>query len=197
MPTIVWILPQNRCPLGQSNGRDSLCGQKQLIRKDVIEIELLADIKRQLLAPEFAKEMAREIRKRVDDRPPSTTKKDIAKLDRQIQNVVDSLTAAGQSDALTAKLRDLEERKATLASDLEQISTPVDLCSGAQDKWREIVSNLENIHKYAKPDEVEIAREALKGIIGQVTVAEEKHHVVAYPMLGNNVVYNSGAQKRT
>ncbi len=58
----------------------------------------------------------------------------------------------------------------------------------------QVVSNLENIHKYAKPDEVETAREALKGIIGQVTVAEEKHHVVAYPMLGNNVVYNSGAQ---
>ncbi len=174
-----------------------MCGQKQLIRKDVIEIELLADIKRQLLAPEFAKEMAREIRKRVDDRPPSTTKKDIAKLDRQIQNVVDSLTAAGQSDALTAKLRDLEERKYQLTGNLEKAAPAMFLTTGAQDKWHEIVSNLENIHKYAKPDEVEIAREALKGIIGEVTVVEEKHHVVAYPMLGANVVYNSGAQKRT
>ena len=128
---------------------------------------------------------------------PSTTKKDIAKLDRQIQNVVDSLTAAGQSDALTAKLRDLEERKQELTLGMEKGRSSTLLTAGAQDKWHEIVSNLENIHKYAQPDEVEIAREALKGIIGEVTVVEEKHHVVTYPMLGANVVYNSGAQKRT
>ena len=46
----------------QSNGRESLCGQKQLIRKDTIETELLADIKRQLLAPGFMKEISKEIR---------------------------------------------------------------------------------------------------------------------------------------
>ena len=175
-----------------------MCGQKQLIRKDVIEIELLADIKRQLLEPGFAKEMEREIRKRVHAHEPQpSTKKDIAKFDRQINDLAETICEVGRSDILTAKLRDLEERKATLASYLANVESTTHLTVGAQDKWREIVSNLENIHKYAQPDEVETAREALKGIIGQVTVAEEKHHVVAYPMLGNNVVYNSGAQKRT
>ena len=71
------------------------------------------------------------------------------------------------------------------------------MVTGAADQWKKVVSNLENLHKYAMPDEVETAREARKGIIGEVTVVEEKHHVVAYPMLGNNVVYNSGAEKRT
>ncbi len=71
------------------------------------------------------------------------------------------------------------------------------LVSGAGRQWKKVVSNLENLHKYAEPDEVEEARNALQGIIGEITVVEEGHHVVAYPRLANNVVYNSGAESET
>ena len=76
-------------------------------------------------------------------------------------------------------------------------STTSKLVVGAAEKWREIVTNLENLNKYAKQDEVDAARNALRGIIGEVTVVEEGPHVLAYPKLSNNVGYNSGAEKRT
>ncbi len=67
------------------------------------------------------------------------------------------------------------------------------LVTGADDKWREVVENLESLHKYAKPDEVDEARQALKGIIGEVTVVEEGERILAYPKLGHVFVDKSGA----
>ena len=69
-------------------------------------------------------------------------------------------------------------------------STTTNLVTGADTQWKKVVSNLENLHKYAKPDEVDEARQALKGIIGEVTVAER---ILAHPKLGHVFVDNSGA----
>ena len=187
-----WL--QYKC--SQSNGGNSLCDQKQLIRKDVVEVELLADIKEQLLDPDFVKKVTKQIQHECRKQPKkSTSVAEIRKLDQQIKDLAETICDVGRSDILSAKLKDLEERREELASQLS--ATPTKMVAGAADQWKKVVSNLENLHKYARPDEVETAREALKGIIGEVKVAEEEHHVVAYPVIGNNVVYNSGAQKRT
>ena len=167
----------------QSNGRDSLCSQKKLIRKDTVEFELLADIKRQLLEPNFVKEVTRRIKSELRQNPEERVSlPDIEVLDRQIGDIAQTICDVGRSDILTMKLQDFEDRRLALAQDLDRNANGVDFSAlaNASDKWREIVTNLENLHKYAKPDEVEAARQALSGIIGQV-----------------NVVYNSGAQKRT
>ncbi len=79
---------------------------------------------------------------------------------------------------------------------ISTVTSSSKLMAGAGDKWREVVSNLENLHKYARPDEVETARLALHGIIGEITVVEEKHRIAAYPKLGNNAVYYSGSGGR-
>ena len=68
--------------------------------------------------------------------------------------------------------------------------TTTNLVPGADTQWKKVVSNLENLHKCAKPDEVDEARQALKGIIGEVTVAER---ILAHPKLGHVFVDNSGA----
>jgi hypothetical protein len=52
----------------------------------------------------------------------------------------------------------------------------------------------ENLNKFAQQDEVDAARDALRGIIGEVTVVEEGTHVLAYPKLSKNVGYKSGAE---
>ncbi len=78
-----------------------------------------------------------------------------------------------------------------------QISSPTSLSKllpGATDKWREIVVDLENLNKVARPDEMEAARKALRGIIGEVTVVEEGDHILAYPMISKNAVYKGGAE---
>ncbi len=181
-----------RCS-SQSNGRDSLCSQKELIRKDTVEVEMLADIKAQLLEPGFAKEMTRRVR---TSTPAKTTSaSDLKKLDRQISDIAQTICEVGRSDILTKKLKTLETERADISRRSSHSAIP--LLAGAADQWKKVVSNLENLHKYARPDEVEIARNALRGIIGEVTVVEEKDNVVAYPKISGNIVYNSGAQKRT
>ena len=184
----------------QSNGRDGLCEQRQYIRKDKVEVGLLDDIKRQLLDPEFVKEITKRIRALARHTPSTRTPaSDLKKLDRQISDLAETICEVGRSDILTAKLKKLEAERQQKANvlDFSTRQTTPNLFEGAADQWTKIVSNLENLHKYAKPDEVESAREALKGIIGEVTIVEDGPHVVAYPKLNNNVGYNSGAQKRT
>ncbi len=186
-----------RCS-SQSNGRGSLCKQKALIRKDTVEIQMLADIKAQLLEPGFAKEMAKGVRASARGTPAKTTSaSDLKKLDRQISDIAQTICDVGRSDILTNKLKGLESERQQITSQLINSYPTTNIVVGAADQWKKVVSNLENLHKYARPDEVETARSALRGIIGEITVAEEKDNVVAYPKISGNIVYNSGAQKRT
>ena len=126
--------------------------------------------------------------------PKRDIKAEIKVLDRQIENVVDSLVTLGSSEALTAKLRDLEEQKEGLAS---YVPVTTDLIVGATEKWCEIASNLENLCDYADPDEVTTARGLIREIIGEIEVKETPDGVFAYTKLNSASGYKSGAQKRT
>ena len=68
--------------------------------------------------------------------------------------------------------------------------------TGAADQWRELVTNLENLSAYAKPDEMETARALLHDYIGEVSVVEEAGQVFACAKLSGAVRYKSGAQER-
>lgn len=160
----------------------------------MIERELLGGIKEQLLDGKIVKEMVRQIRKQAR-MPKRDYKSEIDEIDQQIQNVVDSLATIGQSDALTEKLRDLEVRKAEMPTFVDLPNMP--LIESATEKWKEIVSDLENLRNCANPDEVESARGILREIIGEVEIREEPDGVFAYTKLNAISVYKAGAQKRT
>ena len=100
----------------------------------------------------------------------------------------------GRSDALTARLRDLEAKRERLADSSE---SPTRLVTCADEKWREVVSNLENLKDYALPDEVHSARDLIREIIGEVPVREEPDGTYAYPAINTQSEYISGAQERT
>ena len=87
-------------------------------------------------------------------------------VEQQINNVVDSLASVGKSDALTSRLRSLEAQRITLI-ERSQTAAPIPLVAGVTDTWKQIVSNLENLRDYAEPDEVDIARQLLREIIGE------------------------------
>jgi len=179
-----------RCS-SQSNGRDVFCDQRKYIYRPLIERELLGGIKEQLLDGKIVKEMARQIRKQAMT-PKRDYKSEIHEIDQQIQNVVDSLATIGQSDALTGKLRDLEIRKVEMPTFVDPPNMP--LIESATEKWKEIVSDLENLRNCANPDEVESAREILREIIGEVEIREETDGVFAYTKLNAISVYKAGAQ---
>ena len=177
----------------QTNGRDIFCTQKKYIYRPMAERRLLGGIKDQLLDPKVVKAMGKAIRKQAR-MPKRDIKAEIKVLDRQIENVVDSLVTLGSSEALTAKLRNLEEQKEVLAS---YVPVTTDLIVGATEKWCEIASNLENLCDYANPDEVTAARGLIREIIGEIEVKETPDGVFAYTKLNAASGYKAGAEKRT
>ena len=111
-------------------------------------------------------------------------------------NAAETARQRAASDALTARLRELEERKADF-EDVSRRAPAAKMVIGAESKWREIVGNLENLRHYATPDEITSAREAIREIVGEITVVEKGTHVFAQTMLNENMGLNSGAEKRT
>ena len=63
------------------------------------------------------------------------------------------------------------------------------------DQWRELVANLEHLGKYARPDEMEVARAVIHDYIGEVSVVEDARGVYGLVRMSNGAGYKSGAQE--
>ena len=176
-----------------SNGRDVLCTQRTYLPRTEVETTLLQGIKAQLLAPKVAKERERQIR--LASRKPSgpDPKVELAAIDKQIADLADTIIAVGKSEVLTAKLRELEKQKRALAQQAPRVPA---LTTGAPISGA-LVTNLENLGKYARPDEMEIARAVIHDYIGEVSVVEDASGVYGLVRMSNGAGYKSGAQERT
>ena len=181
------------CCSSQANGRDTFCDQPGYIKREIVEDKLLGGIKEQLLDPKVTKAMAKEIRKQARA-PKRDYKAELSKIDRQIDNVVESLVSVGKSEALTGRLRELESKRAEL--EISAAAKPVPIQAGAADKWAEVVGDLENLRNRATAGEIETARGLLREIIGEVSITEKPDGIFAYTRL-NATGYKAGAEKRT
>lgn len=177
-----------RCS-SQQNGRDSFCSQTRHLYRPKLERRLLGGIKEQLLAPELVKAMAKQIRQRAKA-PRRDNTAEIKKLDKQIADVVDTLVTVGKSAALTAKLKELEARRDRLANQ----ATVTPMVAGAEDTWKRIAADLEDLKDYAEPDQVEKARSIIHKIVGEVVVEEAGEAVQIHASVTG---CNDGAQERT
>lgn len=137
--------------------------------------------------------MAKQIRKQAKA-PKKDYRAEIREIDGQIDNVVQSLAAVGSSQALTDKLSELEAEKERLTA---LRPAPTQMVTGAERKWKEVISDLGNLKDYAKPDEVETARGLLREIVGEVVVKETGDGTWAIPCLSTDSVYIYGAQGET
>ena len=183
----------------QGNGRDALCDQRIMIKRADVEQKLLSGIKDQLLDPSVIKEVTKQIRaeaRRLTRSPTTTASVLLKKLDRQINDLAETICEVGKSDILTAKLKKLETERQSLKAKSSS-STTCKLIAGTAEKWREIVGNLEDLRHYATPDEIDSARQALHEIVGEVSVVEKGTHVFAQTKLNENMGLNGGAEKRT
>jgi len=121
--------PKNSVSYGCSshtNSRDVFCTQRGTTERTRVESKVVSGIKERLLDDSVVGEVAREIRRRDrrDTKPSApTTKKSITGIDRQIGNVVDSLTAVGWSEALKSRLGDLEDEKEQLVARLSIVDS--------------------------------------------------------------------------
>ncbi len=174
-----------------------MCNQKQLLKRTNVEHNFLVGIKSQLLDPTVIKEITRRIQAETRKNSPRSAtdiERKLKELDRQINDLAETICEVGRSDIVTAKLKELEAERRSLNAQVSSVASAAKLLPGATDKWREIVVDLENPNKVAQPDEMDTARRALRDIIGEVTVVEEDTGVIAYAKLSNDAVYKHGAE---
>lgn len=173
-----------------SNGRDSFCTQRTYLPRAEVESQLLAGIKAQLSNPKVVKDRTRRIQA-ASQAPATNHQAELAALERQIADLADTIVAVGKSDGLTAKLRELEKQKRALAHQPPPVAV---LMAGAADQWRDLVANLDQIGKYAQPDELELARTIVHDYIGEVSVVEDVAGVYGLVRMSNGAGYKAGAQ---
>ena len=195
----------------QTNGRESLCPQRRALPRSKIESKLLAGIKEQLLAPSVlaevkkrAKTRLREIiRKKVPVERLRSLQARLRTLDKNINDIADTIIDVGKSNTLTERLAELEKKKAKAQVELARVSddyskiTVMPLNVGRS--WRRIVSDLEHLAQSPEIDRetLDQGRRALHELLGPIRITEDESGVFAYASLSNSVVYKDGAQKRT
>lgn len=198
-----YVLRNSRayCCSSHTNGRDSLCEQRRTLKRETVESKLLEGIKAEFLAPGVIKELSNRVQARLRHiKRPDTAglKTEMRRINAQIDNVVDSLTAVGRSDALTAKLRQLEADKAAIAAQIVYEPKPPEIVPDVAKRVRELIKSLENIPEHPYRDEplMDKARIALRGLLGPVTVTEEDGGVFAQIEMGRACI-SVGAEERT
>ena len=189
-----------RCS-SHTNGRDSICGQRRIVNRRKAEDRLLAGIKSELSTPKVIKEMARQVRARLRDmdRPDTAAlKAELAGIERKIDNVVDTLSTVGRSEALTARLQKLESEKARIVADLSSSERPPRLVPNVERLLRARIDTIEQLPRDSLADAglAEKARAAVQALIGRVSVVEDGDAVYAEVDFGRAYI-NHGAEKRT
>ncbi len=146
------------------------------LRRTHLENHLLAEVRQELLSPNVMRWVDREVAHAVhasDD--TSQYEAELISLESEIARVVDAIAQVGISPALQAKLHDLEQRKidAEITLDSTRRVVPIPDRSEVQEIWTELVEGLGELKQKATDTELEAARTAIKGLIGQIRVTRD------------------------
>lgn len=149
----------------------AVCKGVRVSRK-AADLRLLAVVREDLLSPSAVVELRDHVAELLDAQrkgaagAAGSAKADLAKVDREISRLVDAVAAVGHSDALTARLRVSETRRATLASQIERKPAPVIKIDDLMARYRRELLALEN----ALTAEPERARAALREYFGKIYI---------------------------
>ena len=149
-------------------------------------------------APGWCRRVVRARLRDVEQPDRATLLAELARVDRELTNVVDSLAKLGGSAALLARVRSLEADKAKITATLATGTKPIKLVPNVEKAIREKVRALEAIPRDALTDDVliEKARAAVWDVIGTVTVREDGERVYAEVDFGRWYI-NQSAEERT
>jgi site-specific DNA recombinase len=195
-----------RCS-SHTNGRDILCTQRRVVHRKRTEARLLAGIKADLLAPDTLRAIVKGVqaRRREIAQPHSGQYRDeLARVDRELGNVVDALAKVGTSAALLARVRALEADRARLVAALHEGGKPPTIVPNVERVVRQRVELLEHMlapvvdtsGRQLDDAVTEKGRAAVRELIGEERVVEDGEDVFAEVSYGR-LVYNIGAQERT
>ena len=184
----------------RNRGGDAACDNAIRIRRDKLEDRFLSGVREQLLSPDTIRWAEKEISKLLiaPDQDTGSIRAEINVTEAEIARVVEAITKVGISDALERKLKDLEQRQSGLRRELASAEKIVELpdISVISDHWTATVERLGDLPKTLTPGELDTARNALKGLFGEVRV---DRHGKGYAELGlpTNMVAGAGFEPAT
>ncbi len=157
-------------------GGDFACSNPIRLRRTKLEDHLLAEVRQELLAPNVIRWVKREISSALNT-PDNTNQyeTELMSLGSEITRVVDAIAQVGISPALESKLHELEQRKVEAEIALASAQRPITLpdCSEIQEIWTELVEGLGELKDKATDMELEAARTAIKGLVGEIRVTRD------------------------
>ncbi len=165
---------------GCANARNKgTCDNLSTIQRDALEIRVLSGLKDQLLHPDLIAEFTRAYQEEFNrltgtlrqDR--ARAERDLAKVIRQIDQIVEAIAEGMFHPSMKAKMDELETRKAQLETELRSTddAPPVLLHPGLSELYREQVANLATaLNDPATKTE---ASETIRSLLSQIRLVPE------------------------
>ncbi len=159
-----------------ANGGRHACANRLNVKRPFLEYTLLKAIRCELFEPEcleeFRDEAARLLREARAAKQPdqSATRAELAKVERELENLMTAIKAGIITETTKAELEKLEARKRALLASQH-------VKAAARDDIPEVLPNVaERFHKLihklevARPGDIERARMALRKLVGDIIV---------------------------
>ena len=158
------------CATHQNRG-DSVCANRLKVMRETIENTLLAGVKESLLTEQAFRHFENETRYLLAKAKPDTSqaKRMINEAQRDVENLLKAIKAGIITPSTKAALEDAEMRLEAANEDMRELSAfnTSDVLRNAREVYSDLVRRLETI------DDVAAAREALRGLIGDVRLVPE------------------------
>lgn len=170
---------------GHTGGGDTLCGNNATLRRQVVEREVLAGIKRDLSSPEAIEEICRRVRAALKAGKPKALDHTgrIGQLKGEIENLADAIAngALRASPALAKRLTAAEEELERLTSAQGAPAVPVaDVTRLLADLPARAVRAVERLEETLAAGDVPRAREEIKQHVGAVRVEADENEIRLY-----------------
>jgi DNA invertase Pin-like site-specific DNA recombinase len=164
------------CSNYQNRGA-SVCANGVSVKKATIERVLLAGVKESLLSEEAFRAFEAEARALLKEaRPdPGLARRKLATANKELDNLMSAIKAGIITPTTKAALQEAEGQVASATEELKAIERfePTQMLPRAREIYRNMVAQLEEI------DDVSAAREALRGLIGDVRLIPENGKLTA------------------
>ncbi len=175
---------------GCSNARNrGTCDNRLTIRRDVLEDSVLAGIKSRLMHPDLVKEFIAEYYRELNrlaatrDAEYQDNRRQLAKVEREIREMIDAIKSGIRSPTMAAELETLEQQKSVLQQDMDGApASTVRLHPKLADVYRQKVESL----REALNDEGSRAEATtiLRGLIDEIHLIPKDGELAIY-LVGN------------
>ncbi len=169
---------------GHTSGGGALCTNDAILRRPVVESEVLAGIKRDLRSPEVIEEIVRRVRAALRARVGKELDYSarIAKLRAEVENLADAVAAGAlrRSPSIATRLAAAEGELERLTVAQAEASQVVEITPFLGDLAARATRAVDELEKTLVLEDVHRARAQIKSVLGTVTVEADEREIRLY-----------------